>query len=88
MTSSTGNISALLAICAGNSPVTVEFPTQRPVTQSYNIFFDLHLIINSWVNNRAAADLRRHRPHYETTVMIYNAENVPSMIKYVSPTWL
>ena len=26
--------SALLAICAGNSPVTGEFPTQRPVTRS------------------------------------------------------
>ena len=26
MTSSNGNISALLAICAGNSPVTGEFP--------------------------------------------------------------
>ena len=27
--------SALLAICAGNSPVTGEFPAQRPVTQSF-----------------------------------------------------
>ena len=27
----------------GNSPVTGEFPTQRPVTQSFDIFFDLHL---------------------------------------------
>ena len=32
-------ISALLAICAGNSPVTGEFPTQRPVTQSFDVFF-------------------------------------------------
>ena len=35
--------SALLAICAGNSPVTGEFPTQRPVTRSFDIFFDLRL---------------------------------------------
>ena len=35
--------SALLAICAGNSPVTGEFPTQRPVTRSFDVFFDLHL---------------------------------------------
>ena len=35
--------SALLAICAGNSPVTGEFPAQRPVTRSFDIFFDLHL---------------------------------------------
>ena len=34
---------ALLAICAGNSPVTVEFPAQRPVTQSYDVFCDLRL---------------------------------------------
>ena len=35
--------SALLAICAGNSPVPGEFPTQRPVTRRFNIFFDLRL---------------------------------------------
>ena len=35
--------SALLAICAGNSLVTGEFPTQRPVTRSFDIFFDLRL---------------------------------------------
>ena len=32
---------ALLAICAGNSPVPGEFPTQRPVTQSFDVYFDL-----------------------------------------------
>ena len=35
--------SSLLAICAGNSPVTGEFPAQRPVTRSFHIFFDLCL---------------------------------------------
>ena len=35
--------SALQAICAGNSPVTGEFPAQRPVTRSFDIFLDLHL---------------------------------------------
>ena len=35
--------SALLALCAWNSPVTGEFPTQRPVTRSFDIFFVLHL---------------------------------------------
>ena len=33
--------SALLALCAGNSPVTGEFPAQRPVTRSFDVFFDL-----------------------------------------------
>ena len=36
--------SALLAICAGDSPVSGEFPAQRPVTQSFfYVFFDLRL---------------------------------------------
>ena len=34
---------ALLAICAGNSPASGEFPTQRPVTRSFDVFFDLRL---------------------------------------------
>ena len=43
MTSFMETISALLAICAGNSPVPGEFPTQRPVTRSCDVFFDLRL---------------------------------------------
>ena len=35
--------SASLALCAGNSPVTGESPTQRPVTRSFDVFFDLRL---------------------------------------------
>ena len=35
--------SALLAMCAGNSPVTGGFPAQRPVTRSFDVYFDLHL---------------------------------------------
>ena len=60
--------SALLAICAGNSPVSGEFPAQRPVTQS----FDVSLIfgrINGWVNNHEAGHFRRYHAHYDVTVM-------------------
>ena len=61
--------SALLVICVGNSPVTGEFPSQRPATRSLDVFFDLRL------NKRlgklvGAGDLRRHRAHYDVTVMI------------------
>ena len=35
--------SALLALCEGNSPVTGEFSAQRPVTRSFDVFFDLRL---------------------------------------------
>ena len=38
------HFSALLAICAGNSPVPGEFLAQRPVTRSFDVFFDLRLI--------------------------------------------
>ena len=53
VTSSNGNISALLAICEGNPPVTGEFPSQRPVTRSYEVFFDPRL------NERLSKQSRR-----------------------------
>ena len=104
--------SVLLALCAGNPPVTGEFPSRRPVNkrftiQSWGWCFDtpsrplwgncnafvrgiLRSPVNSphkgqwrgalmfslicartdgWVNNRKAGDLRRHRSHYDVTVM-------------------
>ena len=42
MTSSSGNIFRIRAICVGNSLVTGEFPAQRPVTRSFDVFFDWH----------------------------------------------
>ena len=59
---------ALLALCAGNSPVAGEFPAQRPVTRSLHVFFDLRLI-NGWVNTREIGDLRRYHVHYDVIVM-------------------
>ena len=60
--------SALLAICAANSPVPGEFRAQRPVTRSFDAFFDLRL--NRWVNDGEAGEFRRHRAHYDVIVMI------------------
>ena len=58
--------SALLAI----SPVPGEFPAQRPVTRSFDAFFDLRPNKQlSWVNNGETGDLRRHRGHYDVIVM-------------------
>ena len=70
--------SALLAICVGNSPVHGEFPAQRPMMRSFDVFFDLRLN-NGWVNNREAGDLRRHRGHYDVNVMTldYNHSSMP-----------
>ena len=59
--------SALLAICTGNSPVTGEFPAQRPVTRSFDVIFAW---INGSVNNREAGDLRGRPAHYDVIVMV------------------
>ena len=61
--------SALLAFCAGNSPVTGVFPSQRPMARSFDVSL-IYAWINGWVNNREAGGLRRHRAHYYVTVMI------------------
>ena len=58
--------SALLALCVGNSPVTGEFPAQRPVTQSFDVFFDLHL--NKHLSKQCEAGDFRTR--YDVIVMI------------------
>ena len=60
--------SALPAICAENSPVPGEFPVQRPLTRSFDIFFDLRL--NKRLrNNREAGDLRRYCAHHDVIEM-------------------
>ena len=60
--------SALMAICAGNSPVPVNSPHKGQWRGA--IMFSLICIwINGWVNNRAAGDLRRYRAHYDVSVM-------------------
>ena len=41
--------SLLLALCERNPPVTGGFPSQRPVTWSFDAVFDLHL--NKWLAN-------------------------------------
>ena len=41
--------SLLLALCEGNSPVAGEFPSQRPVTRSFDVFSDL--LLNKRMNN-------------------------------------
>ena len=59
--------SALLAICAGNLPATGEFPTQRPVTRSFDVYF--YLLPNErlskqwwgWWFETLSSPLRRHR---------------------------
>ena len=56
MKSSNGNIFRVTGLLCG------EFPTQRPVTRSFDVFLDLRL------NKR----LRRHRAHYLVTVILWH----------------
>ena len=68
MTSSNGNIFRVTGHLCGNSPVPGEFPAQRPVTRSVDVFFDLRLNYR-WVNTREAGELGRYRAHYEVIVI-------------------
>ena len=56
--------SALLAICAGNSPGTGDAG-----------LWSLNCVwIDGWVNNREAGDLRRNQAYYDVIVMIVENE--------------
>ena len=61
--------SASLALCAGNSPVTGNFPHKPSDAELWSAPW-----INGkhWVNNREAGDLRRHRGHYDVIVITLN----------------
>ena len=76
--------SALLDICAGNSPVkcvgnspvTGKFPTHRPVTRSL-MFSLICAWINGWINNTDAGDLRRYHVHYDVIVTQWSQTESP-----------
>ena len=60
--------SALLAICAGNSPVPVNSP-HKDQRRGALMFSLICTWMNAWVNDREAGDLRLYRAHYDVTVM-------------------
>ena len=68
--------SALLAICAGNSPVPGEFLAQRPVTRSFDVYFDpspnkrLGKQLWGWWFETQSRPLWRHRNVTLLTIMI------------------
>ena len=61
MTSSNGNIFRV------TGPFCGEFTGHRWIPRT--MFSLISAWINGWVNNREASDLRRHRAHYNVTVM-------------------
>ena len=60
--------SALLALCARNSPVPVNSP-HKGQWRGALMFSLICARINDWVNNREAGDLRRRRGHCDVNVM-------------------
>ena len=61
--------SALLAICAGNSPVPVNSPHKGQLHGA--LMFSLICVwINDWVNNREAGFFRRYRAHYDVSLIV------------------
>ena len=62
-------LSALLALCAGNSPVPVNSP-HKGQWRGALMFSLIFAWIKDWVNNREAGDLGCHRGHYDINVMM------------------
>ena len=62
--------SALLAICAGNSPVTGPVKGQWRGALMFSL---IYAWINGWLNNGKAGNLRHHRAHYDVIVIIWFA---------------
>ena len=68
MTSSNGNIFRVTGPLCGEFTGPGELPVQRPVTRSFDVFFDLRQ--NKRLNNREAGDFWRHRVDYDVNVMV------------------
>ena len=84
MTSSNGMIFRVTGPLCGEFTGPGEFPTQGPVTRSFDIFFDMRHV---WVNTRDAGDLRCHCTHHDVIIMIrftFNRTGIyPVLVKYM-----
>ena len=79
MTSSSGNIFRVIGLCTGNTPVTAEFPSQRPVTRSFALFLDLHL-------NKRLSKQSRRRWFEKPSRSLWRHCN--EYLSYLQSTWL
>ena len=85
--------SALLAICAGDSPVSGEFPTQRPVTRSFDVFFDVRLIkrlskhSRGWWFGTLSHPLWRHRNELTPTNRAWSDRGVGMGSNFEIEVW-
>ena len=61
-------VTALLALCEGNLPIIVGFPSQRTGNTGFEVLFDVTL--NKQLNKQSIAhDLRPHDAYCDVTVM-------------------
>ena len=80
MTSSNGNIFRITGPLCGGIHL---WPVNSPQKGQWRIALMFSLIcawINGWMNNREAGDLRRHRAHYDVTVMVAQGERIKGTI--------
>ena len=75
MTSSNGNIFRVTGLLCREFTCHSEFPAQRPVMRSFDVFLPCAWI-NDWVNNREAGDLRCYRGHYGINVMMISIQQL------------
>ena len=66
--------STLLAFCEGNPPVTVDSPHKGQWRGAF-VFSLMCAGTNGWENNRDADDLKCHRAHPDSTVMLIETRN-------------
>ena len=74
--------SALLALCEGNSPVIGEFPSQRPVMRSFDVFFDMHL------NHKLGKHSRRCLFEIPSHPLWRHCNGVLEFLLYALNTWV
>ena len=85
--------SALLVLCVGNSPVTGELPTQRPVIRSFGVFFDLRP--NKWFSKQSwcwwfetpSRSLWRHYDDFEAMRYIILSDGMDEKLHISSEIW-
>ena len=70
----TETFSVLVALCAGKTSVTGEFP-HKGQWRGALMFTLICAWINGWLDNREAGDLTRHRAHYDVIIMISTTNN-------------
>ena len=83
MTSSNGNIFRVTGPLRGEFTGPVNSP-HRGQWRGALMFSLICVWIKGWVNNREAGDLRRHRGHYDVTVMCYRCNLFSHWLKTCS----